>query len=360
MIITIKPKKMSIYLAYCKYTAQQVKEITGADVVINGTLYTFATMLPCLDFKADGVVYSDEEIMYEGYGWNNSSQYMTRTYDMAKYDNFISSCNIIKQGKALSTDGIAWVMGARPRTAIGWTADGKLVCYANPYNTTIGKVTQEMLGAGCVDAINLDGGGSTQMATKKYGNVYSPEGRRVHNYLCFWEDEPAAQPTTPAADKPVTSTKNSFWVQVPTTVTTFPLTVKGTTTLNVRALPLSASKLVKTIPYGEEFAVKGYASNWNKAWLKIADGYVYRAYCECGNPYQEPSVNISRGSIGEGARWVQWWLGQRGYRGLDGKVLGCDGNFGPNSDYALRIFQKEHGLTMDGICGAETRKKLRE
>ena len=45
---------------------------------------------------------------------------------------------------------------------------------------------------------------------------------------------------------------------------------------------------------------------------------------------------------------------------LDGKVLGCDGNFGPNSDYALRIFQKEHGLTMDGICGAETRKKLRE
>ena len=354
MIITIKPKKMSIYLAYCKYTAQQVKEITGADIVINGTLYTFATMLPCLDFKANGIVYSDEAAMYEGYGWNNNSRVMTRTADMAKYENFISSCNIIKQGKALSTDGIAWVAGSRQRTAIGWTSDGKLVCYVNQYNTTISKVTQEMLSAGCVDAINLDGGGSTQMASKKYGNIYSLEGRKVHNYLCFWEDEPVIQPTTP------TTNTNKFWVQVPTTVTTFPLTVRGTTTLNVRSMALSASKLVKTIPRGQEFVVNGYASSWNKLWLKIADGYVYRTSCECGNPYQEPSISIKRGSIGEGARWVQWWLGQRGYRGLNGKVLGCDGNFGPNSDYALRTFQKEHGLTVDGICGTDTRKKLQE
>lgn len=147
-----------------------------------------------MDFKADRIVYSDEAPLYEGYGWNNSSKVMTRTTNMATYDNFISSCNIIKQGKACSIDGIARVAGARPRTAIGWKQDGTLVIYVTPYNQTIATVTSEMLKAGCVDAINLDGGGSTQIATKKYGNIYSPEGRKVQNYLCFWEEETTQQP----------------------------------------------------------------------------------------------------------------------------------------------------------------------
>jgi peptidoglycan hydrolase-like protein with peptidoglycan-binding domain len=137
------------------------------------------------------------------------------------------------------------------------------------------------------------------------------------------------------------------------------MTVKGTTTLNVRALPLSASKLVKTIPYGQTFSVTGYANIWNKSWLKIADGYVYRAYVEAGNPYKEPITDVKRGTIGEGAKWTQWLLGKRGYKGLNGRVLGCDGNFGPNSEYALLTLQREHGLKVDGICGAATREKLR-
>lgn len=353
MLITIKPKKISLYLANGKYSASQVQGLTGADIVLNGTLYTFSTMRPCLDFKADRVVYSDETPLYEGYGWNNNATIMTRTTNMANYDNFISSCNIIKQGKACSVDGIAWVAGARPRTAIGWTKDGKLVCYVNPYNTTIAQVTQEMLAAGCIDAINLDGGGSTQMSSIKYGNIYSPEDRRVQNYICIWEDTPMTVPA-PSASK-----KSSYWAITPITVTSFPLIVRGTTTLNVRALPLSASKLVTTIPQGKEFSALGYANAWNKSWLKIDNGYVFRTYTECHNPYVEPTVNIKRGSSGEGVRWVQWWLGQRGYCGVDGKILGCDGQFGPNTDYALRTFQREHNLTADGICGSATRKELR-
>ena len=73
----------------------------------------------------------------------------------------------------------------------------------------------------------------------------------------------------------------------------------------------------------------------------------------------EPATNIVKGSRGEGAKWVQWLLGARGYKGLDGRVLGCDGIFGPNSDYALRSFQKANGLEVNGVCGKLTRDKLR-
>lgn len=355
MLLTVKPTKMSLYIANGKYSAQQVQNLTGADIVLNCTLYTFATMKPCMDFKADGIVYSDEEPLYEGYGWNSNSRVMTRTTDMVRYDNFISSCNIIKQGKVCSVDGIAWVAGSRARTAIGWKKDGTMVIYANASGQTIAQVTDDMLKAGCVDAINLDGGGSTQIATKKYGNIYS--SRKVQNYLCVWEEVT----TTPAVTSPSTSVPASYWAQTPTSVNKFPLTVRGTVTLNVRASATSNSKLVRTIPKGQEFQVTGYANLVNKTWMRTSNGFVYRAYTECKNPYREPtSTTIKKGSAGEHVRWIQWWLGQRKYKGLDYKVLGCDGVFGPNTDYALRTFQKDKGLPVTGICDAQTITKLKE
>ena len=352
MILTIKPRKMALYIANGKYSASQVKNLTEADIVFNGTLYTFATMKPCLDFKADGVVYSDEEPLYEGYGWNKDSRYMARTTDMQKYDNFISSCNIIKGGKACSVDGIAWVAGSRPRTAIGWKANSEMVIYVTNYNKTIAEVTSEMLKAGCVDAINLDGGGSTQIVTTNYGNIYSAEGRRVQNYLCIWEKESEQAPSSPQTSEPANE-----WKDTPANITKFPITVCGKCNLNARALPTSASNLVKTVRQGEEITVVGYSAL--KTWLKTKDGsFVYRNYTKCKNPYTAPRLNIQRGSSGEGVRWMQWQLGSKMYKGRDGQVLGCDGTFGPNTEYALLRFQQDNGIKPTGVCDAATREKL--
>ncbi len=41
----------------------------------------------------------------------------------------------------------------------------------------------------------------------------------------------------------------------------------------------------------------------------------------------------------------------KGYRGKDDKKLTVDGDFGTNTEYALRAYQKAHKLTVDGICG---------
>lgn len=46
------------------------------------------------------------------------------------------------------------------------------------------------------------------------------------------------------------------------------------------------------------------------------------------------------------------------YKGKDGKELTINSKFDANTDYAVRQFQKKNGLTVDGIVGAATWKKL--
>jgi peptidoglycan hydrolase-like protein with peptidoglycan-binding domain len=44
--------------------------------------------------------------------------------------------------------------------------------------------------------------------------------------------------------------------------------------------------------------------------------------------------------------------------GFDLGTSGADGIFGKGTDKALREFQQQKGITMDGIVGAETRRLL--
>ena len=71
-------------------------------------------------------------------------------------------------------------------------------------------------------------------------------------------------------------------------------------------------------------------------------------------PYQEPTVTVKNGTLGEPAKWCQWHLQKVGYN--IGKL---DGWFGTKSVDALIDFQKKHGLTADGMCGKLTREKLK-
>lgn len=72
------------------------------------------------------------------------------------------------------------------------------------------------------------------------------------------------------------------------------------------------------------------------------------------NPYAEPTVIIKKGSKGDGAKWVQWWLKEKGY--YSGKI---DGIFGQCSYASLRSFQMNSNLKVDGLCGSATRKALK-
>jgi exopolysaccharide biosynthesis protein len=79
--------------------------------------------------------------------------------------------------------GTSIYTAAHPRTAIGTTSDGKVLMVTvdgrqpQSRGMTLQELAKLMLGKGCVQAINLDGGGSTTLATA-YGVLNSPSDGR--------------------------------------------------------------------------------------------------------------------------------------------------------------------------------------
>ena len=63
-------------------------------------------------------------------------------------------------------------------------------------------------------------------------------------------------------------------------------------------------------------------------------------------------------SSGNQVKTLQRLLNAMSYKGSDGKALTVDGEFGANTDAAVRSFQKAKGLTVDGIVGPSTWKAL--
>ena len=62
---------------------------------------------------------------------------------------------------------------------------------------------------------------------------------------------------------------------------------------------------------------------------------------------------LKKGSRGPGVTELQRLLTEKGYN-----TKGVDGSFGPNTDQAVRQFQKARGLVVDGSVGNATKKAL--
>lgn len=64
---------------------------------------------------------------------------------------------------------------------------------------------------------------------------------------------------------------------------------------------------------------------------------------------------LKRNCKGEDVRALQILLSGRGYKG---KMYTPDGKFGPNTEGAVKLYQKAKGLAVDGIAGPETMRSL--
>ena len=102
-------------------------------------------------------------------------------------------------------------------------------------------------------------------------------------------------------------------------------------------------------PDGQVYSSRKVAS---MLWFQCATPAAQPTTSVC--PYAEPTYNVTRGSRGDGAKWVQWYLNK------NGASLTVDGIFGQLSYNALMAFQKKRGLLADGICGARTRSALKQ
>lgn len=76
------------------------------------------------------------------------------------------------------------------------------------------------------------------------------------------------------------------------------------------------------------------------------------------NPYAEPTGVVKYSALKswiprEDVKWVQWELVNEGYQ------LAIDGKFGKLTLAAVKDYQAQHGLTVDGIVGPATRECMK-
>ena len=67
---------------------------------------------------------------------------------------------------------------------------------------------------------------------------------------------------------------------------------------------------------------------------------------------------MRRGSVSLTVKSLQTLLKARGYTDENGNALDLDGEFGQHTDYAVRTFQRDHSLEVDGIVGKNTWRTL--
>ena len=270
MYYICKPTKIQLYINSARKSLFAIKKELGCDVLINGGLYDMSKFIPYCWLRKDGVNLHVENWSDWGYGWDSDTLVMDTSNNEAYYRNFIACVALLRDNFAIKPLYYDSALGGRRgRTAIGVKSDSKVLVFCTKDGTadamTPEQLQTKMQQLGCVSALMLDGGASSQ--------CYMPTGiiqssRIVHNYIAFWTH------TAPEQSNP-----------------------------------------------------------------------------QC--PYAEPTGNIRWGSIGSGAKWVQWQLNRHG------ASLDVDGLFFSRSVAALKDFQRANGLTADGICGAMTRGKLK-
>ena len=271
MIYKFTPVEMGIYVNAGKKSIDAIHKELNCDILVNLNLFTARTWKGEAYTRSAGKVVGTDGYNYYGFGFDAKDQTLTRGWSSSdKHQNFFGCCDVIKDGKVLSISAPSWTSNLQRRTVIGTAANGEIIIYQNTTKESFSAMKSNVFGAGAVEAVCLDGSGSTQ-GIFPTGKVVSSDGRVVHTLF----------------------------------------------------------------------------------WAKVEHP---KSVC----PYKEPTSNIKNWSMGEGARWVQWYLKELGYKDKSGVDISVDGVFGAKSVYALTQFQRDHGLDPDGICGALTRAALKE
>lgn len=150
-----------------------------------------------------------------------------------------------------------------------------------------------------------------------------------------------------------TSTVNVNWVNATST---------GPGTLLRIYSTMSPSSSYTVVPDGVTIQLR-YATNdvgWVMAKYGTIQGYVMK-----GTQYDLTTANAStgmfgsnllrRGCDGQAVRNLQMYLTDYGI-----STQGIDGDFGPNTESAVKSFQRSHNIAADGVVGDQTKEKLVE
>lgn len=115
---------------------------------------------------------------------------------------------------------------------------------------------------------------------------------------------------------------------------------------------------------GTYTTIEGNTGNTTNGEVMRRTRYLSQISCACRPQYKSESkisfctYNIKMSKIWRDSKnnkpgqvlALQCLLFANGYKGKDGKVLSLDGDFGVNTEYALKCFEKAKGLNNNGVC----------
>ena len=176
-----------------RLTPARVKARTGCTHIMNGWVFGKGLKL-CDDCTVDGRALSRSKYHDWCLGCDRDGPPVMTLEDAAWKT---SAVPILKDGKKLARKLTPDVARPAERTAVGWLADGRVLLWCDRAILTREQLQDKLLALGCVDALMLDGGGSTQ-GIFPGGKVTS--SRKVATFLCFWE---AMEPNETRGDRPM-------------------------------------------------------------------------------------------------------------------------------------------------------------
>lgn len=161
-----KIERIQVYINNPRKSLASIKKATGADYIINGTLYDMRTGEVNCHLKVDGKVYANPPYTVRGYAWDVGSDISMLNLPTGTKRNYIACTPLIVDGKKL--DKLIYDPGqggSRGRSVIGIKGT-RLALYCTKDGTwavrTPEKLRDDLYAAGWDSAVMLDGGGSSQ------------------------------------------------------------------------------------------------------------------------------------------------------------------------------------------------------
>lgn len=179
-----KIDKIDIYVNSKKKSMDKIKKELGCDYLINAGLFQMNTFKPINKLVADGKVLSNANGML-GFSFNGNKTVLSYENNVNYPEHVSGYPCLLKSGQKAYTSTPAGLSGRRGRSAIGYGTHALVLYCCSDGNDamTLDELTAKMRSLGCVDAINLDGGGSSQC---DFAGSQIKSNRIVHNYIAIW------------------------------------------------------------------------------------------------------------------------------------------------------------------------------
>lgn len=178
-------RQIQLYINSAQKSLPTIRAETGADYIINGTLFNMSTFAPNCHLKAEGhVLYNPRYTVY-GYSWDDDIR-MCVLPDESR-QNYIACTPLILEGKPLEKLTYDAGQGGKAgRSAIGIKGD-RLALYCTKdggsMERTPEKLRDDLAAAGWDSAVMLDGGGSSQCY---FAGQEIKSSRAVHDLILVY------------------------------------------------------------------------------------------------------------------------------------------------------------------------------